>query len=386
MAAHNVELLQTVIDYERETRIELGDELMSIWQKCPPQINRVMSGEVFSGYRLDLGFEDFHRLPTMNVRFNDVVELSMHGLHLVERESLNAFLESFPNLHSLNLERVDLRRLNADDVLEGVLPPPVRQMTRLTTLNLSSTFLQLQENTVSQFRDLVSLQVLDLSDNPLTVPPVVLGLNELRVLNLRNAGISHCPIGIADQPYLTSLDLRGNRISRVPYAILNQAVSRDRVKLWGNPLTDEDTLLRLVDHRERTGINLWLSEPGADYGSATPWLEEGDESVREARQQIWQRLAVKPSGSTLLRVMDGLSLTADFQVGYRSLQARVWRLLYEEDTSEELWGWLRQCVETRMADAENPFRLFVVLEDRVRLYRDWVAMGRPMPLADYPVI
>ncbi|MNR18944.1 hypothetical protein D3C85_1357050 [compost metagenome] len=158
------------------------------------------------------------------------------------------------------------------------------------------------------------------------------------------------------------------------------------MKLWGNPLTDEETLLRLVDHRERTGINLWLSEPGADYGSATPWLEEGDESVREARQQIWQRLAVKPSGSTLLRVMDGLSLTADFQVGYRSLQARVWRLLYEEDTSEELWGWLRQCVETRMADAENPFRLFVVLEDRVRLYRDWVAMGRPMPLADYPVI
>ncbi len=59
VAAHNVELLQTVIGYERETRIELGDELMGIWQKCPPQINRVMSGETFSGYRLDMGFEDY---------------------------------------------------------------------------------------------------------------------------------------------------------------------------------------------------------------------------------------------------------------------------------------------------------------------------------------
>ena len=385
VAAHNVELLQTVIGYERETRIELGDELMGIWQKCPPQINRVMSGETFSGYRLDMGFEDYHRLPTMNVRFNEVVELSMRGLHLVERESLSDFLESFPNLRSLNLERVDLRQLNADGVLEGVLPPPIRQMTRLTTLNLSSTFLQLQESTASQFRELASLQMLDLSDNPLTVPPVVLGMNELRVLNLRNTGISHCPIGIADQPYFTSLDLRGNRIGRVPYSILIQAVSRDRVKLWGNPLTDEDTLLRLVSHRERTGINLWLSEPGADYGSATPWLEEGDESVREARQQIWQRLAVKPSGSALLRVVDGLSLTADFRVGYWSLQARVWRLLHEADASEELWGWLLHCVETRMADADNPFRLFVVLEDRVRLYCDWVAMGRPIPLVDNPV-
>ena len=385
VAAHNVELLQTVIGYERETRIELGDELMGIWQKCPPQINRVMSGETFSGYRLDMGFEDYHRLPTMNVRFNEVVELSMRGLHLVERESLSDFLESFPNLRSLNLERVDLRQLNADSVLEGVLPPPIRQMTRLTTLNLSSTFLQLQESTASQFRELASLQMLDLSDNPLTVPPVVLGMNELRVLNLRNTGISHCPIGIADQPYFTSLDLRGNRIGRVPYSILIQAVSRDRVKLWGNPLTDEDTLLRLVSHRERTGINLWLSEPGADYGSATPWLEEGDESVRETRQQIWQRLALKPSGSALLRVVDGLSLTADFRVGYWSLQARVWRLLHEADASEELWGWLLHCVETRMVDADNPFRLFVVLEDRVRLYCDWVAMGRPIPLVDNPV-
>ncbi|MNL14234.1 Leucine Rich repeats (2 copies) [compost metagenome] len=321
----------------------------------------------------------------MNVRFNEVVELSMLGLHLVERESLSAFLESFPNLRSLNLERVDLRLLNADGVLEGVLPPPIRQMTRLTTLNLSTTLLQFQENTAAQLGDLVSLQTLDLSDNPLTVPPVVLGLNELRVLNLRNTGISRCPIGITDQPYFTSLDLRGNRISRVPQSILNQAVSRDRVKLWGNPLTDEDTLLRLVDHRERTGINLWLSEPGADYGSATPWLEDGDESVREARQQIWQRLAVKPSGSTLLRVMDGLRLTADFQVGYLSLQARVWHLLHEADTSEELWGWLRQSIETRVGDAENPFRMFVVLEERVRLYRDWVAMGRPIPLVEHPV-
>ncbi len=119
VAAHNAELLQTVIDSEREVRNELGEELMSIWQKCPPGINRVMSGEVCSGYRLDLGYEDFHRLPTMNVRFNDVVELTMQGLHLVERESLSAFLESFPNLHTLNLKRVDLRRLNAGNVLEG---------------------------------------------------------------------------------------------------------------------------------------------------------------------------------------------------------------------------------------------------------------------------
>ena len=386
VAAHNVEMLQSVIEYERVTRNELAEELIAIWQKRPAHTHSVFSGEVFTGYRLDLDFEDYHRLPTMNARFDEVIELSMKGLHLIERESLNAFLESFPNLRSLNLEGVDLRRLNADNVLEGGLPSAIQQMIRLKVLNLKSTFLMFREGTAGQLSELVNLQTLDLSDNPLAVPPVVLGLNDLHVLNLKNTMITHCPIGIAEQPHLTSLDLRDNQITRVPLAILNQAVARDRIRLWGNPLTDEETLIRLIEHRERTGINLWLSQPGDDYGSAIPWLKEGDEMLRTARQQIWQRLMAKPSGPVFLRVMDGLSLTADFQVGYWLLQARVWRLLRETDASEELWGWLRQCVETMLADAENPFRLFTALEDRVRLYSNWVAMGRPIPLGEHPAL
>lgn len=386
IAAHNIELTQQVMDYERQTRGELADELIAMWQKRAPHANHVYSDGLFAGYTLSLDYEDFHRLPEMNVRFDEVIDLSMRGLHVLERETLNVFLESFPKLRTLNLERVDLRVFDGNGGQRSVLPSAIRHMSGLTTLNLKSTFLQFEESTAAQLSDLTRLQTLDLSENPLTVPPVVLGLNELRVLNLKNTGISRCPIGIADQPYLTSLDLRDNQINRVPDAVLKQAVDRNRVKLWGNPLTDEDTLIRLVEHRERTGMNLWLSQPEGNYGSAMPWLEEGDELIRAARQQIWQRLAAKPWGDAFLRVMDGLSLTADFQVGYWMLQARVWRLLREADASEELWGWLRQCVETTMADAENPFRLFSVLEDRARLYRDWVDMGRPIPLPQPPAI
>ncbi|MGE8064113.1 dermonecrotic toxin domain-containing protein [Pseudomonas sp. NPDC089569] len=383
VAAHNDQQLRYAIEYERETRMELATELIAIWQKCPPQANSVFANEVVTGYRLDLGFEDYHRLPHMNVRFDDVIELSMQHLQLIERESLNTFLESFPNLRVLNLERVDLRRLNADDVLEGVLPPSIVRMTRLISLNLKSTFLEFKESTAGQLSALVNLQMLDLSDNPLVHAPVLLGLHDLRVLNLRKTRISRCPLGIVDEPRMTSLDLRDNRISRVPETILNQAVSRDRVRLWGNPLTEEDSLLRLVEHRERTGINLWLSEPGEHYGTVTPWLEEGDEVLRGARRQIWQRIARKPSGAGFLRVMDGLSLTADFKVRYWLMQARVWRLLSEADALDELWGWLSHCVETTPADAQNPFRLFGVLEDRARVYHHWVAMGRPIPMPEY---
>jgi hypothetical protein len=162
--------------------------------------------------------------------------------------------------------------------------------------------------------------------------------------------------------------------------VLNQAIARGRVKLWGNPLTDEDTLLRIVRHRELTGINLWLAEPGANYGSATDWLREGDDGLRQARALIWQRLKARPSSTGFLRVMDGLSLTADFRVSYLDLQASVWRLLHEADASDELWGWLRRTLETTTGDAENPFVMFSALEDRARLYRDWVALGRGVPI------
>lgn len=380
IAEHNVAQVQYTMEYERETRIDLADELVSIWQKCPPQANRLYSGEALVGYKLDLEFEDYHRLPVMNVKFNDVIELSMRGLHLTERESLNGFLESFPNLRVLSLEKVDLRLPDAMEVLESVLPPAIPRMSHLTTLNLKATFLKFREDTASQLCDLINLQSLDLSENPLSVSPVLLGMDKLREVNLRKTEIRSCPIGIRDEPYLTLLDLRDNRITRVPPAVLSQAIGRDRVKLWGNPLTDEDTLLRLIRHRQRTGINLWLSAPGADYGNPVAWLQEGDEALRQARRTIWQQLAVKPSGSRFLRLIDGLSLTADFQVDYLALQGRVWRLLSEAQVSDELWNWLIWVVEGTEVDAENPLEMFMSLEDRTRLYRDWVAMGRPFPV------
>lgn len=380
IAVRNVELLGDAIRYERFTRTELADEMIAIWRKRAPQADSFYSGNHTAGFGMDLAYEDFHRLPTLTVRLNDVSELTMRSFHLTERESLHGFLETFPNLRTLNLESVDLRLANADGDLESVLPPAIPRMRHLTSLNLRSTQTALELTTASQFRPLVNLQVLDLSDNPIVTTPVVLGMDELRRVNLRNTQIKSCPIGIMDQPYLTSLDLRNNQITRVPQAVLNQAIARDRVLLQGNPLTDEDTLLRLVDYRQRTGINLWLSEPGANYGNPIEWLREGDAAQREARRLIWQRLAAKPLGTRFLRVLDGLSLTADFQVDYLALQASVWRLLGEADASEALWTRLVREIEVAEVDADNPFAMFNALEARARLYKDWVSMGRPFPV------
>jgi hypothetical protein len=312
---------------------------------------------------LDMTFENYHRLPVLNVRLDDVTELLMRGFHLTEEDSLNGFLESFPNLEVLNLDSVDLRHFFVGGDAGRSLPPAISQLKHLSSLNLRATQLVFSESAASQLRDLTRLQSLDLSDNPLGVPPLVLGLNDLRQLNLRNTQISRCPIGIKDEPYLTILDLRDNRISRVPPAVMNQAVADDRVLLWGNPLTDEDTLRRLVSHREETGVNVWLDAPRADYGSPMVWLRDCEEALQQSRQALWQRLAGKPSGTRFLDVINRLSLTADFKVSYLSLQARVWRLLHEADTSEEVWARLSRS----SGRYDHPMAAFGALEDRANL-------------------
>ncbi|KQV17870.1 hypothetical protein ASC74_02960 [Pseudomonas sp. Root329] len=353
IAAYNVQLIMEEMQDERALRTELADELVRIWQKRGGAPRTT----------LDMTFENYHRLPVLNVRLDDVTELLMRGFHLTEEDSLNGFLENFPNLEALNLDSVDLRHFFVGGDAGRSLPPAISQLKHLSSLNLRATQLVFSESAASQLRDLTRLQSLDLSDNPLGVPPLVLGMNDLRQLNLRNTQISRCPIGIKDEPYLTILDLRDNRISRVPPAVMNQAVADDRVLLWGNPLTDEDTLRRLVSHREETGINVWLDAPGADYGSPMVWLRDCEEALQQSRQALWQRLAGKPSGTRFLDVINRLSLTADFKVSYLSLQARVWRLLHEADTSEEMW--------TRLSRSsgryDHPMAAFGALEDRVNL-------------------
>jgi hypothetical protein len=380
VAQRNARRVQEAMEYELEARTELGNELIAILRKRAPEQDSHFSGDHVAGYTIDMNHEDFHRLPELNVRFNDVVGLNLKRFHLFEQTTLNGFLERFPNLRSLDLEGTDLRMPNADGVEESVVPPAIAQLPQLAHLNLRSTSLTFQENTAAQLSSLTRLRSLDLSDNPLRVPPVLIGMDQLQVLKLNDTGINVCPVGVMDHPYMTTLDLRNNQIRRVPQAIVNQAIARDRVLLWNNPLTDEDTLRRLVTHRERTGLNLWLNAAGPGYGGPVAWLNSTEPALRAARLQLWQRIALKPRGTRLLGTMSTLALTADFQVNYLDLQTRVWRLLTEADASDELWGRLNQNTPMPEGALDSPYAVFTALEDRARLYHDWVALGRPFPV------
>ncbi|MCX2900801.1 dermonecrotic toxin domain-containing protein [Pseudomonas mandelii] len=378
----NIERVETAAHYEREARIELATELMSLWQKRGHAESRLYDGEQFLGYKLELDFEEFHSLPRLSAKFTDVIELSMQKFRLTLPEGLDGFLECFPNLRTLNMEGAGLQMIYVRGVWEGVLPRSIPSMLNLTSLSLKSTELVLTEQAAGQLADLAHLQVLDLSNNPLGRPPVIMGLTELRQLNLSHTGITRCPLGLSDQPQLQLLDLSNNRLTRIPEEVFAQAVARDRVQLWGNALTDESTLQRIVAHREQTGINLWLSAPIADGGQPGIWLQRLPEAQLELKRLLRQRLQAKPGATRFLRTFEALGRTADFQVSYPALQARIWNLLDQADASNELWGLVSRDIAISALDAENPFVSFMRLEDRVRLYRDWVQMGRPIAIDD----
>jgi len=380
LALRNAQMIQDTMRQETATRDELAEELIAIWKKRAPQEHSHYSGNHVDGFVMDMSHEDYHRLPALNVRFNDVIGLNLQQLQLTEGETLNGFLESFANLRTLNLQDTDLRLFNLDGELESVLPPAVAQLQHLTTLNLRATQLTFEETTAAQLSSLTNLQSLDLSENPLRVPPVILGMDKLRSLNLNNTRITTCPIGVMDQPYLTTLDLRNNGIRRVPLAVLNQAIARDRVLLWNNPLDDEDTLRRLVTHREQTGINLWLGAPGPAYSDPLAWLNGIEGTQRNARLEVWQRLALRPGGGRFLGTMNTLTLTADFRVNYLDLQTRVWRLLVDADASDELLERLTRNTPIPAGALDNPVAVFTALESRAQLYRDWAALGQPIPI------
>ncbi|RON08736.1 leucine Rich Repeat (LRR)-containing protein [Pseudomonas brassicacearum] len=364
------------MDIERETRYELAEELVAIWQKRSGPDSRIYGDGQLIGFHLDMDFERMQNLPQLNVKLNDVVSLTMPNFKLTHRGSLNGFLECFPNLRTLNMQGVDLRLFDQNGIEVGRLPPAIADMRQLETLNLKATGLVLtegregREGSKAQLAELTRLQELDLSENPLDVPPAVIRMTELRQLKLRGAGLRTCPIVTLDHPYLESLDLRDNQITRVPQAVRRQSVVKGNLLLSGNPLTDVDSLRWVMDHRKQTGINLWMGSVADDFAKPDRWLT--GLSPEQATQQTsrWERVLAKEGSSRFFGTLGVLTRTADFRVDYPPLQLRVWRMLDEMDASPGLCQALFQDVGWSAVDGDDPFASFERLEDRITSFKE----------------
>ncbi len=360
--------IEARMDREREIRHELAEELIALWQGRGDPDSRVYEDGRFVGFHLGMDFDPMHSLPQLNIKFRDVISLSMPYFRVTQRGSINGFLESFPNLRWLGMRGVDLRLFNELGQEVGRLPPAISQMSQLEILNLSSTGLVLTDETAGKIAELKRLRIIDLSDNPLGVTPLLMGMPQLNQLKLRGTGLTTSPIGIFDYPYLRRLDLRDNRLTRIPEAVRRQSVAEGNVLLSGNPLSDPDSLRWVVEHRQQSGINVWMAKPTHTVFLPGAWTKGLSVERAELFSARWERIAVMPGGDRFFGTLEWMTRTADFLVDYAPLQIRVWKMIEEMDTSPALCRYLFQEVRWSPLDGHDPFASFTRLEERIATF------------------
>ncbi len=242
----------------------------------------------------------------------------------------SSLLKDFPNLLELSAKGCELTRL-PDQIGASV--------RRLERLRLSDNRIVLDPAAVARLRSLTYLEVLKLDDNPLHLSPDLTRMPRLKVITLRNTGMTTWPEGALAKPRPRGflLDLRGNPLSRLPEVATGSdaqwLVARTRLDVVG---LSEVNQLRYQAHRramalppepltplgqaENTsiistyGADYWGDVPGWGLNRETPWAELVEEP------------AAQPFMATLLSVRD----FADYRAGGAvrdQLMQRVWRML-----------------------------------------------------------
>jgi Leucine-rich repeat (LRR) protein len=200
-------------------RSEFGQLLERFW--------RYRNGE--SGMRADFLEADakfFGDFPQLTTDFSHVSTVKLKGNAAIGAP--DGFINLFANARELTLRQFPL----------GEIPQTVTQLSNLTELTLSDCGVTLTPADQSTLATLNGLELLDLSDNPLTVAPDLQPLPAMRDILLSNTGITSLPNGLATHPSLKNALLNGNRITNLPEAFFSLDLDlADGVSLASNPLS-----------------------------------------------------------------------------------------------------------------------------------------------------
>ncbi|WP_248806956.1 dermonecrotic toxin domain-containing protein [Pseudomonas sp. MWU13-2100] len=225
---------------QQRTRSQFAEAIRRCWRREPDLFysnNPQEHGYTLSANGL-LG-----ELPELSVDFEHVRHLNLVA-NTPARE-LAQFMKRFPNLR-----RLSIRGFQLDTLPESI------SRGRLTELSLIDCNVRLRPATAQALSTMHSLEILDLSGNPLGLLPDLSQLHALEVLDLSRTGISALPSGLFDLPQLETALLVDNAISDLPQT-LNEISGNlgSGLDLSGNPLS-ETSLQRARDYYRRTGHSL----------------------------------------------------------------------------------------------------------------------------------
>ncbi|MGY2045737.1 NEL-type E3 ubiquitin ligase domain-containing protein [Pseudomonas pergaminensis] len=269
-------------------------------------------------------------LPTLptQVNFEHVRLLSLGKMALADTAAY--FLKHFKNLMSLNMAHNRVSRI----------PQVLSLMPQLEYLCLANNALLLDEYSRNTLAGLRSLQVLNLSNNPLMDPPDVSGMFVLRELMLRNCRLTEFPKGVSRLPYLENLDLRENDISVLPEWLFQAPRSYTQVvNLRHNPLDVRSQQL-LKDYRTTHGVGMGYLEDDiarmTEQKARDLWLADERVAGFSEKDHTWTGLRDELGCDGLFNLLAQLGGTADATQVREDMDRRVWRVLEAASRDTEL--------------------------------------------------
>jgi hypothetical protein len=244
-------------------------------------------------------------------KFLDKITLLKLDNTVISSES-NGFLRNFPNLRELSARGCELT----------TLPKSIGAMPRLERLQLSDNRIVFDANAVEQLKHLTYLEILRLDGNTFAQQPDIGRMPRLKVVSLKNTGLTTWPEGTLAKPRPRGflLDLRGNPISELPEVVpgsahawvvamtrldvgklsephqLHYQEMRRSLALPEEPIVTEDNQAVdvLVTHPE-----FWTDVPGWGAKRAT----------------YWPGLSDDPRSQRFLEVLSETKKSADYRAG-----------------------------------------------------------------------
>jgi hypothetical protein len=240
----------------------------------------------------------------------------------------NGFLRNFPNLRELSARGCDLTSL----------PKNIGSMPRLERLQLSDNTIVLDADAVEQLKRLTYLEILRLDGNSFTQLPDIGHMPRLKVVSVKNTGLTTWPEGTLAKPRPRGflLDLRDNPISVIPEVIPGspQAWVVARTRLDVASLSEANQLqfqeIRLALALPPEPISTSDNQAIIDVLVNRPEFWTDVPGWGAKRTTYWPQLSEDPRSRRFLEVVTETKKSADYRVGgpaREQLMQRTVRLL-----------------------------------------------------------
>ncbi|WP_353742178.1 DUF6543 domain-containing protein [Pseudomonas fluorescens] len=311
----------------RGTRLHIAESLLKCFERKNSELGNRANPD---GYALDLSRElspvdleaSWPKRPELKKYLDKVTVLKLDNTRFMATP--DGLLQDFLNLRQLSARRCELK----------TLPDRIGAMHRLERLQLSDNAMVLDAGAVLRLKPLTYLEILKLDNNPLAMAPDIGRMPRLKLVALKNTGLTTWPTGTLakTRPRGFLLDLRDNPLSVIPEVVPGRpeawVIARTRLNVGD---LSEMNQLQYQETRRSVGLPpepLVISHPTVFDGTADDWADVpglGIERIGTLRE-----LTEEPRSLEFIEVVLKQGRSADFAAAgptRRQLEQRIARMI-----------------------------------------------------------